>query len=237
MLNTRAHFQTILVTLPLIAAGPASAAILAFTDFDSSTASGNTKSNLNWVLSGLQDPGNMSAFQFEGSAVNMFDANAFVQDIFIPGINTGNGNTSWTTNISLAVAPGFNVTLTDVTFNSVSVNGGQAENVDRRNDYTVTIVDPTDTAVSTFTVPDTLAGTAAGQPLVNLDFPDVVLDSPGAYTLIIRGGDYTGTNETGNHTGIDNLSINGTVSAIPEPSAILLSALGLLGFLSARRRN
>jgi hypothetical protein len=237
MLVTRAHLQKILATLPLITAGSASGVVLASTDFDSSTASGNTKSNLNWTLNGLQDPGSMSAFQSGGGAVNMFDGNAFVQDIFIPGINTGNGNTSWTTDLSIAVAAGFNVTLTDVTFNSVSVNGGQAENVNRRNDYTVSILDPTDTEVSTVTVPDTLAGTAAGQPLVTLDFPDVVLSSPGAYTLIIQGGDFTGTDETGNHTGIDNLSINGSVSAIPEPSTILLSTLGLVTLLSARRRK
>jgi hypothetical protein len=237
LLSSNFHAHTLLACLSLIAAGSGSGAILAFTDFDTSTASGNTKSDLNWTLNGLEDPGSLSASQFEGGAVNIFDANAFVQDIFIPGINTGNGNTSWTTDLGLTVAAGFNVTLTDVTFNSVSVNGGQAENVNRRNDYSVTILDPTDASVATITVADTLAGTTAGQPLVTLDFPDVVLDLAGTYTLIIRGGDFVGTNETGNHTGLDNLSINGNVSAIPEPSALLLSTVGLMGVLIVRRRN
>lgn len=237
MLLRNIRFHTILASLSLMTAGPGSGAILAFTDFDASTASGNSKSGLNWTLNGLEDPGSLSAFQFEGGAINLFDANSFVQDIFIPGINTGNGNTSWTTDLGLTVEAGFNVTLTDITFNSVSVNGGQAENVNRRNDYSVTILDPTNTPVASITVADTLAGTTAGQPLVTLDFADVVLDSPGSYTMIIRGGDFIGDNETGNHTGLDHLSINGNVSAIPEPSALLLSTLGLLGFLTARRRN
>lgn len=68
----------ILASLSLMTAGPGSGAILAFTDFDASTASGNSKSGLNWTLNGLEDPGSLSAFQFEGGAINLFDANPFV---------------------------------------------------------------------------------------------------------------------------------------------------------------
>lgn len=218
-------------------AAPVGAAVLAFTDFDSSTASGNTKSSLSWSLNGLNDPGDMSVTQFGGGAVNLFNGNTFVQDIFIPGINVGNGNTSWITDVSISVAAGFNVTLTDVTFNSVSVSGGQAENVNRRNDYTVTIFNPSTVQVATASATDVVAGNVAGQPLVTLDFADVVLSDPGTYTLQIRGGDFLGGNETGNHTGLDNLSINGDVSAIPEPSTLLLSVAGLFGLVSLRRRK
>lgn len=212
----------------------AQGAVLASTDFDSSTAAGNTKSNLNWTLNGLNDPGDMSATQFAGGSINMFDANAFVQDIFIPGLNVGNTNSSWETDIAITVAAGFNVTLTDVTFNSVSVSGGQAENVNRRNDYRVTIFNPANAQVATAEQADVSAGTGAGQPLVTLDFADVVLGA-GTYTLRIRGGDFLGANETGNHTGLDNLSINGDVSVIPEPSSLALLAIG--GLAIARRRR
>lgn len=217
-----------------LVASSSQAAVLAFTDFDSSTASGNTKSNLNWALNGLEDPGDMSAFVVGGGAQNLFDGNAFVQENFTPGLNVGNTDSSWTTDIAITVASGFTVTLTDVTLNSVSVNGGQAENVNRRNDYTVTIFNPSAVQVATVNVSDTIAGTTGGgQPLVTLDFADVVLTDPGTYTLQIRGGDFSGTGETGNHTGIDNLSINGTV--VPEPSSLALLALGGLAMIRRRR--
>lgn len=213
----------------------ANAAVLASTDFDSSTAAGNTKSNLNWTLNGVDDPGDMSANVFGGGAVNMFDGNLFVQDIFIPGLNVGNTNSSWETSVNITVAAGFNVTLTDVTFNSVSVSGGQAENVNRRNDYRVTVFNPSAVQVATAEQADVNAGTGNGQPLVTLDFTDVALTDPGTYTLVIRGGDFLGANETGNHTGLDNLSINGDVSVIPEPTSLALLSLG--GLLIARRRR
>lgn len=223
-----------LAALPMLVAGSAHAATIASTDFnDSVFVGGNIKSNLNWTLNGLDDPGDMAALNEFALGQPLFDGNAFVQDIFIPGLNTGNGNTFWTTDVSLTVATGFSVTLTDVTFNSVSVNGSQAENVNRQNDYTLTLIDPSSNIVEEITIADTLAGTVAGQPLVTFDFVDVALTVPGTYTLRIKGGDFTGANETGNHTGIDNLSINGIVT--PEPGSIAL--LGLGGLMIVRRRR
>ena len=224
--------------LAVCAASGVQAASLASTDFNSSTASGNTKSNLNWVLNGLQDPGNMSFTRVGGGSPNLFDGNAFVQDIFIPGFNVGNENSSWETDIAVTVAAGFNVTLTDVTFNSVSVSGSQVENVDRRNDYRITVLDPSNTNIASAEQADVIAGTNAGQPLVTLDFADVVLGA-GTYTLRIRGGDFLGANETGNHTGFDNLSINGIAepaTVIPSPTAAIFGLAGL-GALAARRRR
>ncbi|MFN3168765.1 MAG: PEP-CTERM sorting domain-containing protein [Phycisphaeraceae bacterium] len=186
---------------------------LAFTDFNDSTlgTSNNIKTGLNWVLNGLDDPGDLIALNAGGGNQAIFDGNSFVQDIFIPGLNVGNGDTFWTTDVSLTVAAGTSVTLTDVTFHSVSVSGGQAENVNRRNDYTLTLFDPSSAIVEEITIGDTVAGTAAGQPLITFDFEDVALSAPGTYTLRIKGGDFVDPNETGNHTGFDNLSINGTI--------------------------
>jgi VCBS repeat-containing protein len=192
-----------------------SAVPLASTDFDDSAIGGssNIKTTLNWTVTGVEDPGDMAALNAAGNPQTVFDGNAFVQDIFIPGLNTGNGNTFWTTDVPITVSAGSDVTLTDVTFNSVSVSGSQVENVNRRNDYTVTLLDPSGGTVEEITVADTSAGTGDGQPLVTFDFADVALTESGTYTLRIKGGDFAGSGETGNHTGIDNLSINGTIAS------------------------
>lgn len=106
------------------AATSVQAGVLASTNFNDSAIGGatNVKTNLNWTLNGLADPGDMAALNAGGSPQTLFDANTFVQDIFIPGLNTGNGDTYWTTDISITVVAGFNVTLTDVTLNAVSVS-------------------------------------------------------------------------------------------------------------------
>lgn len=217
----------------------AEAVSLASTDFNSSSIGGssNIKTGLNWTLDGLEDPGDMAAKNASGFSQTIFNGNAFVQGIFIPGLNTGNGNTFWTTDVAITVEAGFSVTLTDVTFNSVSVSGQQAENVNRRNDYTAFLIDPSAVELAQVTVADVLAGTNAGQPLVTLDFADTVLSDPGTYILRIKGGDFTGTGETGNHTGLDNLSINGeAIASVPEPATATLAMLGLGGLVMRRRR-
>jgi hypothetical protein len=185
------------------------------TDFDGQIISGNEASGLNWTLSGVDDPGSLSASNAGGGSQNLFNGNSLTQSIFIPGVNTGNGNTFWTTGVSLTVAAGSTVTLTDVTFDYWSVNGGQAQNVDRRSDFTVTLIDPSAAVIEAVTVADVLNGTGAnpdaGTPVTLTFSTPRDLSAPGTYTLEIKGGDFTGFNETGNHTGIDNLSINGTL--------------------------
>ncbi len=246
MTRSKTLIYSVAIAVSLFAAAKTHADILAETDFNDSTIGGssNIKTNLNWSVNGLGDPGDMAAKNAGGSNQALFNGNGFVQDIFIPGINTGNGNTFWTTDISLTVAAGFDVTLTDVTFDSVSVSGGQAENVNRRNDYTAFLLSPSAVELDQVTVADTLAGTGAGQPLVTLDLADTLLSDPGTYTLRIKGGDFAGNNETGNHTGLDNLSINGTIErqqvAVPEPASVAIwSMLGLClaGYGYRRRRN
>lgn len=219
----------------VLAASPASAAVIAATDFDGRTATGKTASDLNWTLDGLEDPGNIT-----NNKANLFDTSTLVQNNFTPGENVGNNNTTWIADVSITVATDYDVTLEDVTFNAVSVNGGQALNVNRRNDYIVSLIDPDNNPLETITVPDVLSGTSANpnQPLVTIDFADVALGA-GTYTLRIEAGDKpnVGANETRNHTGIDNLSINGTATPIPEPTSLALAGLGLMGVITRRRRR
>ncbi len=233
---THKNFMVSAIAASLALCGSAGAVVLASTSFDGKTLSpSNTANDLNWVTNGLADPGSMSALNAAGAPQAIFNGGD-TPNIFAPGINTGNGNTFWTTSVSLTVAGGGSVTVTDVTFDSWSINGGQTQNVDRRSDFTLSILDPSNAVVGTVDVVDVLSGTGAGVPNVTAAFPSAVaLTAPGTYTLEIKGGDFLGANETGNHTGIDNLSINGTVAAVPEPSALLLSAFSLLALLGRRR--
>lgn len=218
MIPKHHHLPAFVLTLAFASA--VEAETIAATNFDGRTLpSSNTASNLNWTLNGVEDPGDMAAFRDGGGAQALFDANSTVQNIFAPGINTGNGNTFWTTEVALAVAEGASVTLTDVSFDYWAINGGQVQNVNRRSDFTVTLIDPSLSEVEAVTVADVLNGTSAspgaGTPVSVTFTSPVPLTDPGTYTVVIKGGDFTGSNETGNHTAIDNLSINGTTGGGP----------------------
>lgn len=225
------------IVVPSLFVGSASAVTLASTSFDGRVLSpNNTATALNWVLNGLEDPGNMAALNAAAAPQPIFDG-AFVANMFAPGLNTGNGNTFWTTSVALTVSSGSNVTLTDVTFDYWSINGGQAQNVNRQSDFTITLLDPSAMSVGAVDIVDSISGTGAGVPLVTATFTSpIALTAPGTYTLVIKGGDFAGNDETGNHTAIDNLSIIGTVSAVPEPSSALLAGLGLLAMLRRQRK-
>ena len=196
----------------------ANADVIAATNFDGRglaevNVADDTATGLNWMVNGVDDPGNMSVLREGGSGLRLFNANELVQNMFSPGINTGNGNTFWTTTVDLTVASGSAVTITDVTFDNWSVSAAQVQNVNRRNDFTFSIIDPSGTTVSTVDILDSVSGTGVGVPNFTATFPSpVALTAPGTYKLAIKAGDFLGANETGNHTAFDNLSINGTVS-------------------------
>ena len=212
--NLLSSLVAMTVTFPV---GALNAEVIASTTFDGRTLSetnvaDDTASDLNWIVNGVEDPGSMVSLNAAGNGLRLFDDQADVRDIFAPGINTGNGNTFWTTEVSLTVLPGMSVTLTDITFDNWSINAGQVQNVNRRNDFTFSVIDPSGVTVTSVDVVDSLSGTTAGIPTVTLIFGDAVpLSEPGTYTIGIKGGDFLGSNETGNHTAIDNLSINGEV--------------------------
>jgi hypothetical protein len=132
--------------------GSAGAAVLASTDFDGRTlttsdVSNDTATTLGWALNGLEDPGDMAAAEFGVGGQSLFNGTTLTQNSFTPGINTGNGNTSWTTTVDLTVAAGFAVTLSDVTFDYLAVNGGEALNVPRASDFRITLFDPSSVAL------------------------------------------------------------------------------------------
>lgn len=219
------------------------AAVIASTTFDGrSLPSANTAGNLNWVVNGVADPGTMSAFTFGGAAQPLMDNTTLVQNMFSPNLNVGNApndaTRSWTTSVSLTALPGLIVAVESVSFDYWAISGVQVQQgagVFRNSDFIVTLFDPSMNAVGTVSQFDVLNGnnSGAGTPVTLTFNSPITLTDPGTYTLQIRAGDID-DNETGNHTAIDNLSINGTV--IPEPSKAVLLLAGLLGLAIRRRR-
>lgn len=188
--------------------------VIASTTFDGRTANANTAEDLTWITNGVADPGTMSADQFEAGPINLFDATPDVQNRFVPGINTGNGNTSWVTTVRLTALPGTTVTVENITFDYVAISGAQVINVNRRSDFEVTLLDPSGTIVASGSISEVASGNNLDPVIapVSIDLSQAVtLDQDGTYSLVLRGGDFLDQNETGNHTGIDNLSINGTI--------------------------
>ena len=240
-MNTNLTLCLSTLLLPLLFSASANAAIIAATNFDGRTLATTTNTDdtatgpsLAWTTNGIANPGNMVAGNTFG--VGLFNGALLTQNMFAPALNTGNNDTSWTTNVSLTVSSGSAVTLTDVTFNAWSLNSGQAQNADRKLDFTVSLINPSAATIATVNITDLISGSPTGSPLVTATFSSAMaLSDPGAYILQIRGGDFLGTNDTGNHTAIDNLSINGTFEAVPEPSAALLGGLGLLALWRRRR--
>ncbi len=96
--------NTILCLAAVATLQPAQAAtVIASTTFNGQTINGATASNLNWSLNGVSDPGNLTALLQTGPGTQSLFTSTFASDKFIPALNTGNGNTFWTTNVPLTV--------------------------------------------------------------------------------------------------------------------------------------
>lgn len=237
MTSHKKLFLSALLT-PAIFVGSAGTAVIASTNFDgrtltTATLANDTATGLNWTVDGVADPGNMTVAREDNAAFpGLFNGNTLTQNSFAPAINVGNTNLGWRTSIALTVLPGSTVTLEDVTFIYSAINGAQslqgAFNT-RLSDFTITLFDPSATSVGSVFVDDTPGAPTAVSAVFS---SPITLSAPGTYNLEILGDEAP---ETGNHIAIDNLSINGTV-VVPEPSALVLSGLGLIAVFGRRRR-
>jgi len=225
------------ITIAGLALIPASAhaIVIAGTNFDARAVGVNPfpVSNLNWDTNGVDDPGDMNA-TVGGNPKTLFAANVLVQNMFAPAENLGNNNSVWLTTVDLTVSAGSTVTLEDVTFDYWAISGAQAQNVNRNADFRIILLNPSDVVVETVSFTIANGATPGVGTLATATFTPVALTLPGTYTLQIETGDIV-NNHTGNHVGIDDLSINGTVSVAPEPSSTAL--LGLGGILAILRRR
>ena len=216
--------------------GSYGAFVIASTNFDGRVLSPtNTATALNWTVSGVSDPGNIAAFRANGTTAQpLLDNTSLTQNMFAPALNTGNDNTFWIADVALTPTAGSTISVTDVTFDYLALGGGGTQNPDRPAGFDVTLFSPSSVSLGTiFAQADNGTNTSSGVgTTVTLTFASsIALSESGTYTLRIRGGDITPVNATGNHTGIDNLTING----IPEPSSAVIGVLGLLALLRRRR--
>ncbi len=224
-----------MVNLALTATS-ANAEVIATTNFDGHgyatvSIANDTATGLNWALNGIEDPGDMTSVMEDGSPLALFNGSATTQNMFAPALNVGNTDTGWRATIDLTASAGSTVTLTDVTFVYWAINGGQSPNVARRSDFTLTLYDPSAAPVGSVFIDD-----SNGDPTDEISAvfaAPITLSDPGTYTLEIFA---TEAPETGNHIGIDDLSINGTV-VVPEPSSLVLVGLGVFGLIGLGRRR
>ena len=220
-----------LTALALLPVGLANGETIASTTFDGQVINGNTASDLGWTVNGVEDPGSISALIGDtATEQELFNSNLFNQSLFAPRLNTGNENTWWRTSVDLTATAASTVSLTDVTFDYWAINSGGAQNVARLSDFRITLYNPSNEVVGTASVFDVSNSSPAGgngiSTAVSIPFSaPVALSTPGTYRLEIDGGDFGGVDETGNHTGIDNLSINGTTGSDLGPQII-----GIEGF-------
>lgn len=215
--------------------GSYGAFVIASTNFDGRVLSPtNTATELNWTVSGVSDPGSIAAFQANGTTEqSLLDNTSLTQNMFAPALNTGNGNTFWIADVALTPTGDPTISVTDVTFDYWALGGNGTQNPDRLAGFDVTLFSPSSVSLGTIYAQannGTNTSSGSGTP-VTLTFPSpIALSEPGTYTLRIRGGDIA-LDVTGNHTAIDNLTING----IPEPSSAVMGVIGLLALLRRRR--
>ena len=227
------------------AAGPADAVVIASTHFNGRTlgtslVTNDTASGLTWVTNGVSSPGNLSARQWGGAGQALFNSTSLTQNMFAPALNVGNAgddNTrSWTTTIGLTVLPGQLVSLETVSFDYWAISGTGIQNPARDSDFVVSLFGPDAVFLDSVSAEDISNGATAGvgTPVLLTFGAPIALTEAGTYTLRIRAGDIDNS-ATGNHTAIDNLSINGTVTPVPEPSSSLW-ALAAAALMFRRRR-
>lgn len=183
---------------------------LVSTDFTGRTVAGNTASNISWTVFAVADPGDLTAVDVNstGSLNGLFDT-ANAQGHFAPDLNTGNeGPWSTATALSLNVP---SITVEEVVIDWQHFNNsGNFQGVNRSVDWTVNIVGSASGTIASAAA-NNINGTS-GVETIAFGSP-VMLSNDETYNVVVQA---TGSNGTGNNTGLDGLTINGSI-----PSAII----------------
>lgn len=219
-------FVAVVLLLPA-----ARGAVIASTTFDGRTVSGKTASNLNWTVSGVADPGALTASH---TLFNTPDA----QDMFAVAYNLNNG-ISWTVDVPLHVSAEV-ISLGTVTMDVYILNNrGELQPQNRDVDVSVTLLDASKTTLDSVTVANVYPenGNLPVQPQsASFDFTGHTLSANTSYYL--RVAMFSNTTQ-GNHAGFDNFSIS-TTAVVPKPASssmgVLLGGAAMWHFRRRRRR-
>ena len=220
-------YKALLVLSSAVLTAGSQAAVIAATNFNG--AGGLATSTMTGLVWTTTDPNGaqVTLGTTATTSASSFKTNGGNPNQFAPDENLHTGSTGfWTGTFTLTVAPGFSADLTDITFDFDSRNSsGNLQGTQIRNIvYDMTI---NGSAYGSQQGGD-VTGTADHKAI----FTGTLSLGEGAHTLVITA-DGTGP---GVFSPIDDLSINGAVNAIPEPSAVALLGLGAIALLGRRRK-
>ena len=178
-------------------------AVVLSTEFTGRTVAARTPSDIPWTTNGVANPVDLTV---QPAAIpELFDT-ANAQGHFAPDRNTGNEG-PWNVDIPLVLNAGTTIALESVDLDWQHFNNsGNFQTVNRSVDWTVEVTGSTSGVLGTATA----LNVNAMSGVETLSFtPALNLTTAETYTLNI---DATGSNTTGNNTGLDAITINGTVS-------------------------
>ncbi len=227
------------LSFSLLACAAANAAVVLSTDFNGRTVSGATASNLNWTTNGVADPGSLTAVRTAAGTPGaaLFDT-AAAANRFAVDLNVHN-ESDWQADVALLVLGGTQIDLGLVNLDAYIFNNAGALQPEYRDlDMTVQLLDATQSVldqVSILNIYPATGGPVLQPRSLSFDLSGNTLMANTTYTLRLMGQG----EGPGNNSGIDNLTINGTVRAVPEPTtaALVLAALAGLGVAGRRRRG
>jgi len=224
--KTLAAFASILLV------GNANAAIIAATNFNSTTKSSasETMTGIVWTGDDLVNvvPSTSASYSLLDSDVGFnpvgFFTTGYSATAFAPDLNIQNEG-DWAATFTFDVGSGYTGTLTTISFNFQGLtNTGANQTGGQAVPFFITVNG------NAFDITKSTPTTPSG----SLSFSDTESLITGTNTVVISTDFYT--NSGGWNIGIDDLQFEGAITAIPEPSSALLIGLAGLGFLGFRRR-
>jgi|AntRauTorckE6833_2_1112554.scaffolds.fasta_scaffold29844_2 hypothetical protein len=215
---------------------PANAAVILASDFTGVSKSGNIADSFSWdTVNGIDTPTTSLAFVDPGNsnaALSFFNVTANEIDV---NENIGTGG-QWKTSFVLNLNAGTSaINLTTLDLNVRLANGSGGDNTTGSKDgiYTVQILGSTSSNLGSASSPVIEYASVSGNA-VSIDLSSFAdLNQSETYTvnlsLIRDDGNF------GHHISLQDLSLSGSITAIPEPSIALLGAIGFLVLLRRRR--
>ena len=204
----------------------ATAATIQSTDFTGRTVSGTVVSNINWTNDSLSDPGNLTAFTvISDAAIDLWDTTD-AQGYMVPKDKPVAGDPQgWYIDIPLLFTGTASLDDVVIDYSGFTTSGAFRGGGHLAGTWTATVLNGATTIVTKSAAQS--GGTGVKTTTLTFDSP---VNLVSGYTLRLTP---TGSN---NVLGIDAITLNGT-AAIPEPSAMSLAALSLLGLVGFRRRR